>query len=79
MPAARRILGDSNDITLRMRWIYAEALHRAEGATLDDLRASVETLDDTDRIARRVLGGNHPLTASIEVALQASRAALESA
>ena len=36
------------------------ARHERDGATLDDLREAVTTLEDTERIARRVLGGAHP-------------------
>ena len=46
------------------------------GATLDDLREAVETLEHTGRIARRVFGGAHPDTAAIEQSLQNARAAL---
>ena len=59
-----------------MRWNYAEALYRAEGATLDDLREAVTTLEDTERIARLVFGGEHPTTTGIEDALQDARVAL---
>ena len=59
-----------------MRKIYAEALYRADGATLDDVREAVTTLEETERIARRVLGGAHPLTSEIEINLRLSRAAL---
>ena len=45
-------------------------------ATLDDLREAVTTLEDTVRIARRVLGGAHPLTEGIERDLQNAQAAL---
>ena len=45
-------------------------------ATLDDLREAVATLEDTERIARRVLGGSHPLTTGMEENLRDSRAAL---
>ena len=38
---------------------------------------AVSTLEDTARIARRVLGGAHPSTEQIEVALRKSRAALD--
>ena len=56
---------------------YARALYE-DGATLDDLnlREAVTTLDDTDRIARRVLGGSHPLTTQIEEELQNARGIL---
>ena len=46
--------------------IYAQSLCRDDVATLDDLREAVTTLEDTARIARRVLGGAHPITAVIE-------------
>ena len=59
-----------------MKWIYAMALYRDPGATLDDLREAVTTLEDTARIARRVLGGAHPLTTAIERKMRDARAAL---
>ena len=65
IPVARRVLGDSNDITLRMRWTYARALYEDPAATLDDLREAVTTLEDAERTARRVLGGAHPLVVDI--------------
>ena len=46
------------------------------GATLDDLREAVTTLEAAERTARRVLGGSHPLTVDIEDDLQNARAAL---
>ena len=73
---ARRVLGDSNDTTLRLRSIYAEALYRDDGATFDDLRKAVTTLEEIERTARRVLGGAHPITKGIEREQQKSRAAL---
>ena len=53
-----------------MRWEYARVLYRDDGATLDDLRESVTTLEDTGRIARRVLGGAHPAVMGIERSLK---------
>ena len=73
---ARRVLGKSDELTLMMRWCYAEALCRDDGATLDDLREGVTTLEDVERTARRVLGGAHPFTTSFETGLQNVRAAL---
>ena len=55
---------------------YARALLEDEGATLDDHREAVTTLEDTDRIARRVLGGAHPLVGAIGSSLQNARKAL---
>ena len=79
MPVARRVLGENNDTTLRMRSLSAQALYRADGATLDDLREAVTTLEETEWTARRVLGGSHPLTGVIELRLRDARAALQAA
>ena len=70
MPVARRVLGEGNDTTLRLRCIYGQSLYRNDVATLDDLREAVATLEDVERIARRVLGGPHPITVEIEQALR---------
>ena len=59
-----------------MRQSYAAALYNDPGATLDDLREAATTLEDPERIARRVLGGAHPTTAGMGGALRAVRAAL---
>ena len=75
-PVARRVLGESRDLTLELRKIYALALSGDAGATLGDLREAVATLEETERIARRVLGGSHPTTMTIEKSLQDARAAL---
>ncbi|CAH0364084.1 unnamed protein product [Pelagomonas calceolata] len=79
IPVARRVLGDSHEITLRMRWVYAETFYKADAATLDDLREAVTTLEDTDRIARRVLGSAHPLAKIIGNNLRLARAVLQAA
>jgi len=49
---------------------------RDPGAARDDLREAVTTLAEAERIARRVLGGVHPLTWAIEGDLRNARAAL---
>ena len=76
IPVARRVLGDGHISTLRMRWTYAQSLYKDPGATLDDLREAVTTIEDVERIARRVLGGAHPLAVDIVHSLQKARAAL---
>ena len=76
LPVARRILRESMDLLLKMRMIYGMALYMDAGATLDDLREAVKMLEENERIARRVLGGAHPLTTDIERALQNARATL---
>ena len=72
----QRVLGTNHDYTLKMRWLYAQALYMDDVATLDDLREALTTLEDSERIARRVFGGANPITAGIEVALRDARAAL---
>ena len=76
VPAARRVLRDSNAVTLKLRWLYGRVLYRDDGATLDDLREAVTTLEETERTARRVMGGAHPTATRIERDLQTVRAAL---
>ena len=55
----------------RSRCGYGQVLY-----WLGELREAVDTLEDTTRIARRVLGGAHPLTAGFEEDLRDARAAL---
>ena len=76
LPVAHRVLGADNMVTLQMRTNYAMTLYKDEGATLDDLREAVTTLEDVERIARRVLGGTHPIVSPIEHRLHNARAAL---
>jgi len=73
IPVARRVLGESDQFALAMRSIYALALYKDDGATLADLREAVTTLEETEQTARRVLGGAHPTTASIQGILGESR------
>ena len=76
MPVARRVLGESNETTLKMLWIHAEMLYKDDSATLSDLRKAVTMLEDAGRIARRVFGEAHPLTIGLEFHLRKLRAAL---
>ena len=76
LPVAERFLGGSYDLTLALRCIYAMTLYKDPAATLDDVREAVTTLEDDARVTRRVFGGAHPATTSVEVALRESRAAL---
>ena len=77
MPVAQRALGTSHENTIKMGLVYASVLYKDDGATLDDLREAVSTLEDTVRIARRVLGGVHPLTTALESDLRDARAVLQ--
>ena len=62
---------------LRSHLHYARALYQdEESATLKDVREAVETLEDLERTARRVFGGEHPLIATILIFLREARATL---
>ena len=50
--------------------------YNADKKYIADLREAVTTLEDTNRIARRVFGGAHPTTESIADNLRHARAAL---
>jgi hypothetical protein len=76
LPVARRAVGENDELTLSLRANYAMALCNANGATTDDLREAVTTLEETERTARRVFGGTHPLAAVIGRHLRNARAAL---
>ena len=71
-----RVSGDDHENTLRMRWIYARALYMDEGATLNDLHKSVETLESVARVWIRVFGEAHPETPKAQDALKIARGAL---
>ena len=55
---------------------WARAFYADTGAALGDLREAVSTLEDAGRIARRVLGGAHPLTVDFEANLRHAQAVL---
>jgi hypothetical protein len=56
--------------------LYVRAIYEDPGATLDDLREAVTTLEEIDPAARRVLGDAHPIVMSLEGSMRRSRAAL---
>ena len=66
----------ARSILFTLKSVYAQALYRDPGATLDDLREAVTTGEETAQTARRVLGGAHPITSSVENSLRISREVL---
>ena len=76
IPVARRKFRENHELTLKMRSCYAEALCKDAAATLDDFREAVTTFEENERTARRVFGGEHPLTTQIGYGLRKARAAL---
>jgi len=77
MPVARRVLGKGSTVTLRMWWTYAKMLYKDDGATFDDLREAVTMLEETERTARRVLGGAHPIVVYMGKSLRDSRVVID--
>ena len=75
-PVARRAIGESHELTLKLRRNYALALYEEGSATLDVIREAVTALEDLEQTARRVLGGTHPTTVGTEYELRNARAAL---
>ena len=76
MPVALRVLGQSHEITIKMRKNYAQFLYTDDSATLDDLREAVGILEEIDSTARRVYGGSHPITAGMGESLRIAQAFL---
>ena len=60
----------------RLGGLAQATIYKDDGATLADLREVVTTLEEIDPIARRVLGGAHPITVGVETCLRNARAAL---
>ena len=76
IPVARRVLGETDEVTLRMKSHYACGLYDDPAATLADLREAVTTLEETTRTGRRVMGRSHPLVLRFEQDLRNARGAL---
>jgi len=76
MPVARRVLGETHILTLRMRWLYAMVLYEDPDATLDDLREAVTTLESVAPLWTRIFGEAHPETPKVQGALEDVREAL---
>jgi hypothetical protein len=76
IPVAQRNFGEGTELTLQLRVNYTAALYMDDGATLDELREAVSTLEEIERIARRVLGGGHPTAVRMVRSLQQARAVL---
>ena len=74
---AQRLVGEDSEITLQLKLKYAQSLYKDDGSTLDDLCEAVATLEETARIARRVLGGAHPTAVGIGRDLSVARKALD--
>ena len=71
MPVARRVLGEDHDLTLSLRWIYANILSMNESTA--DLSEAVTTLESVAMSYKRVLGQAHPETPKVQSALQKAR------
>ena len=70
------LVADLGKVYVCLRINYTRALYEDTGSTLDDLREAVTTLEELERIARRVLGNSHPTTTMTEGFLRDARATL---
>ena len=75
-PVARRVFGDSHDVTIKLRQLYGRVLYRDDGATLDDLREAVTTLESVANSWKQVFGQAHPETPMVQGALEMARKTL---
>ena len=76
MPVARRVYGERDHHFLNLTLSYAMAFYHDHGSTISDLHVAVETLEDLELTARRVLCSSHPLVERIGEGLRESRAVL---
>ena len=76
MPVARRVYGELDSHFLNLTLSYAMAFYHDHGSTISDLHEAVETLEDLELTARRVLCSSHPLVERIGEGLRESRAML---
>ena len=60
-PVARRVLGDSNDLTLSLREDLSRATLDGESSA-EEKRQALQMLEDTVAVMRRVLGPAYPDT-----------------
>ena len=75
-PIARRVLGDTHELTFKMRAVYAQTFYIDDSATLDDLHEAVENFEELERTARRVFGATQPTAMSMLRGLGESRRVL---
>ena len=73
---ARRVLGENHSLTLTSRSLIAQTIFHNPGATLDDIREAINTLEEMEPISRRALGIAHPIAVNIQGELQQARALL---
>ena len=70
LPKERRALSPENDIMIRLRWTYAEALRVDDRATRKDLIESVKILEELSTSARRIYGPGNPTVKNVEHSLE---------
>ena len=76
MPVAQRVLGNDDEVTLKMRMNHANWLVEDPNATIKNLNEAIDTLEEIEPTVRRVFGIAHPFMADVERSLEYSRATL---
>ena len=77
LDSMRRCLVLSRELWIEIFGNHGPEQYQDDGATLDDVRAAVTTIEDTAGTARRVFGDTHPFTRWVEDEVRAARAALD--
>ena len=76
LPKSRKLLGEEDDITLGLRYSYAQALVYKPVPSLEELRLAVAVLEKLERTALRVLGPSHPKIPAVRQTLGLARGKL---
>ena len=76
LPKSRKLLGEEDDITLGLRYSYAQALVYKPAPSLEELRLAVAVLEKLERTALRVLGPSHPKIPAVRQTLGLARGKL---
>ena len=77
--AASKALGSEDTSTLKLRWLYANALSSRESASLDELSEAVTMLEMVGVAFRRRFGEGHPELEPLKDDLSEARRCLATA
>ena len=69
-PHARRLLGDGNEVTIKLRYVYCQVCCLDFSTRPEEMRLVKAELEDVVRTCRRTLGPAHPNTISYQGLLE---------
>ena len=70
LPTARRVCGDTHDITLGLRYMFPRSIVLDPKATRKDLREAKEELEELLGTTRRIFGNSHPRVELVRTVLE---------